>query len=228
MWNDKSLINLLYFSNYSMALAEHTNFILRHPLVIVETFKSKSLVVSRHYPAQPFCLVLVLAFGLGNFLVACICAWHHFLGVRLYSNYTIGRCNWKEYCAWFCQAIWLNLFLLLLSCIVNLISESASQGESCCIIVRDQDLSWGSTAALNCFLPQKCVSRMTKGRSRKRYQSSRKSTNESDHSQTRQGEEIATPPSWSTSPRNGRPEELSDMNPSNPLQTETETKIGND
>jgi hypothetical protein len=69
---------------------------------------------------------------------------------------------------------------------------------------------------------------MTKGRSRKRYQSSRKSTNESDHSQTRQGEEIATPPSWSTSPRNGRPEELSDMNPSNPLQTETETKIGND
>ncbi len=61
--------------------------------MIVETFKSKSLPVSRHYPAQPFCPVLVLAFVLGNFLVACICAWHHFLGVRLYSNYTIGHQN---------------------------------------------------------------------------------------------------------------------------------------
>ncbi len=51
------------------------------------------LTVSRHYPAQPFCLVLVLAFALGNFLVARICTWHHFLGVQLYSNYTIGHYN---------------------------------------------------------------------------------------------------------------------------------------
>jgi hypothetical protein len=51
------------------------------------------LAVSRHYPAQPFCPVLVLAFALGNFLVACICAWNHFLGIRLYSNYTIGHQN---------------------------------------------------------------------------------------------------------------------------------------
>ncbi len=58
-------------------------------LVLVETFKSKTLAVSRHYPAQPFCPVLVLAFALGNFLVARIFVWHHFLGVWLYSNYTI-------------------------------------------------------------------------------------------------------------------------------------------
>jgi hypothetical protein len=73
----------------------------------------------------------------------------------------------KEYCAWFCQAVWLTLLLLLLSCVVNLFSKSASQEEGCCIIVRDQYLSWGSTAALNCFLPQKSFSRMTRGRSRK-------------------------------------------------------------
>jgi hypothetical protein len=51
------------------------------------------LAVSRHYPARPFCLVLVLAFALGNSLVAHVCAWHHFLGVWLYSNYTIGHQN---------------------------------------------------------------------------------------------------------------------------------------
>ncbi len=51
------------------------------------------LAVSRHCPAQPFRPVLVLTFALGNFLVACICTWHHFLGVRLYSNYIIGHQN---------------------------------------------------------------------------------------------------------------------------------------
>ncbi len=52
-----------------------------------------SLAISRHYPAQPFRPVMVLAFVFGNFLVACICAWCHFLGVQLYSNYTIGHWN---------------------------------------------------------------------------------------------------------------------------------------
>ncbi len=93
MWNDKLLINLLYFPNFFMALIEHTNFIWKCPFVIVETFKSKSLTVSRHYPAQPFHLVLVLKFVLGNFLEACICASRHFLVVWLYSNYTIGHQN---------------------------------------------------------------------------------------------------------------------------------------
>ncbi len=92
--------------------------------------------------------------------------------------------------------------------------------------MRDQYSSWGSTVALNCFLPQKSVSRMTRGRSRKRHRSSRKSTDENDHSQTRQGEEIATPPAWFTSPRRERPEEFTEINPSNPPQTEP--GIGND
>ncbi len=42
--------------------------ISRQPLVIVETVKSKSLVVSRDCPAQPFCPDLVLAFAPGHFL----------------------------------------------------------------------------------------------------------------------------------------------------------------
>ncbi len=93
--------------------------------------------------------------------------------------------------------------------------------------MREQYLSWGSTAALNCFLPQKSVTRMTRDRSRKKKRSSRKSSDENDHSQTGQGEEIATPPAWCTSPRRGRPEEFTEMKPSNPLQTE-EPGIGND
>ncbi len=32
----------------------------------------------------------------GNFLVACICVWCHFLGVQLYSNYTIGHQNFER------------------------------------------------------------------------------------------------------------------------------------
>jgi hypothetical protein len=71
---------------------------------------------------------------------------------------------------------------------------------------------------------------MTRGRSRKKKRGSSKSTDENDHSQndhsqTKQGEEIATPPARCKSPRRGRPEELTEMNPSNPLQTQPE--IGN-
>jgi hypothetical protein len=67
---------------------------------------------------------------------------------------------------------------------------------------------------------------MTRGRSRKRHCNSRKSINENDHSQTGQGEEIATPPVQCTSPKRRRPEKVTEMNPSNPLKTEPE--IGND
>ncbi len=63
---------------------------------------------------------------------------------------------------------------------------------------------------------------MTRGRSWKRHWTSRKSTDENDHSQTGQSEEIATPPARRTSPRRG-----TEMNSSNPLQTE-ESGIGND
>ncbi len=55
---------------------------------------------------------------------------------------------------------------------------------------------------------------MTRGRSQKRYQTSRKSTDENVHTQTQQGKEIATPPAWRTSPRRGRPEDFTEMNPS--------------
>jgi hypothetical protein len=67
---------------------------------------------------------------------------------------------------------------------------------------------------------------MIRGRSRKKKHGSSKSTDENDHSQTGQGEEIATPPAQRTSPRRGRPEELTEMNQSNPLQTQP--VIGND
>jgi hypothetical protein len=63
---------------------------------------------------------------------------------------------------------------------------------------------------------------MTRSRSRKRYRTSRKSTDENDHSQTGQGEEIATPLAQRTSPRGG-----TEMSSSNPLQTD-ESGIGND
>jgi hypothetical protein len=67
---------------------------------------------------------------------------------------------------------------------------------------------------------------MTRGRSRKKKCSSRKSSDENDYSQTGQGEEIATPPTARhANPRRGRPEELTEMNPNNPLQTQPE--IGN-
>ncbi len=56
---------------------------------------------------------------------------------------------------------------------------------------------------------------MTRGRSRKRHQSSRNSTDENDNSQTGQGEEIATPPAQHISPRRGRLEDFTVMNPSN-------------
>ena len=67
---------------------------------------------------------------------------------------------------------------------------------------------------------------MTRGRS-KNKKHGRKSTDENDHSQTGKSEEIAATPAQCTSPRRGRPEEFTEMNPSNPLQTE-EPGIGND
>jgi hypothetical protein len=63
---------------------------------------------------------------------------------------------------------------------------------------------------------------MTRGRNRKKHRTPRKSTDENDHSQSGQGEEIATPPAQCTSPRRG-----TDMNSSDHLQTE-ESRIGND
>jgi hypothetical protein len=63
---------------------------------------------------------------------------------------------------------------------------------------------------------------MTIGRSRKKRRTPRKSTDENDHSQSGQGEEIATPLARRASPRRG-----TEMNSSEPLQKE-ESGIGND
>ncbi len=73
MWNDKSLINLLYFPNIFMALTEHTNFIWKHSDVIVETFKSKSILWFKALSCT------TLSPGLG----ACICAWQLFSSLHL-------------------------------------------------------------------------------------------------------------------------------------------------
>ncbi len=56
---------------------------------------------------------------------------------------------------------------------------------------------------------------MARVRSRKRHRSSRKSTDENCHSQTGQGKEIATPPAQHISPRRERPQDFTEMNPSN-------------
>jgi hypothetical protein len=48
---------------FALSLTDNTFVILKHPVVMVETFKVKVyLAVSRHFPAQPFCPVLVLEF----------------------------------------------------------------------------------------------------------------------------------------------------------------------
>jgi hypothetical protein len=91
-------ISSIFFisQTFFLALTEDTNFIWKLSDVIIDNwdiYVKVYLAVSRQDPAQPFHLVLVLAFVLGNFLVSHICTWHHFLGVWLHSNYTIGHQN---------------------------------------------------------------------------------------------------------------------------------------
>ncbi len=98
VWCEMTNLSGTFFisQTFALLLTDNTFVIWKHPVVIVETFKVKVyLAISRHFPAHPFarswCLHL-----LGNFLVACICTWHHFLGVRLYSNYNIGCQKFKR------------------------------------------------------------------------------------------------------------------------------------
>ncbi len=56
---------------------------------------------------------------LSNFLVACICAWRHFLGVHLYSNYNIGPQNFERV-----------LCLILLSHLVESLSSAILRCQS--------------------------------------------------------------------------------------------------
>ena len=213
MWNDKSLSHLLYFPNFCSVIGRQHLCHLKTPCCDSWDIQGQSL--SRGFKAfsctTPFarswCSHL-----LGNFLVACICAWHHFLWVRLLcSNYNIGCQNFERVlCLILPSSLVESVLFAILHC-QSYLQECVSR-RGLLHNMRDQYLSWGSTAALNCFLTQKSVSRMTRGRSRKKYRTLRKSTDENDHSQSGQGEEIATPPAWRTSPRRGI-----EMNSSNPL-----------
>ncbi len=85
-----NLIYLLYLPNFYMALTEHTNFIWKQPSVSWDiqvkvpcSFKALSCTTLLPGLGAHICAWQLLA--------ACICAWRHFLGVRLYSNYTIGH-----------------------------------------------------------------------------------------------------------------------------------------
>ncbi len=65
-WCEKANLSATFFisQTFPLSLTEHTKFIWKHLVVIVETCKVKVyLTVSRHYPAQPFHPVLVLAFA---------------------------------------------------------------------------------------------------------------------------------------------------------------------
>jgi hypothetical protein len=67
---------------------------------------------------------------------------------------------------------------------------------------------------------------MTRGRSRKKKRGSSKKTDENDHFQTGQGEEIGTPPARCTSPRRWKPKKFTEMIQSNTLKTEPEIGTG--
>ncbi len=166
IWNHKSLSNLLYFPNFCSVIdRQHFSHLKTS---CCDSWDIQDQILSHSFKA--FSCTNLFAWSwcshlLGNILVACICTWCHFLGVWLYSNSTIGRQNFERVlCLILPSRLVKSVYLLY--CIVNLISKSASQGEGCCIIMRDQYSSWGITAALNCFLTQKSVSRMTRGRSR--------------------------------------------------------------
>jgi hypothetical protein len=102
---------------FPLSLTEHTKFIGKHSVVIVETFKVKVyLLVSRLILHNLFAWSWWLHL-LGNFLVSSICTWCHFLGVQLYSNYTIGCQNFER------------VLCLILSCCL---AESVSSDSILC------------------------------------------------------------------------------------------------
>ncbi len=65
-WCEMTNFSATFFisQTFALSLTDNTMVIWKLSVVIVETFKVKIyLVVLRHFPAQPFCLVLVLAFA---------------------------------------------------------------------------------------------------------------------------------------------------------------------
>ncbi len=120
MWNDKSLSNLLYFPNFSSVIDRTHQIYLKTPCCDSWDIQGQSL--SRGVKAfscttlfsRSWCLHLP-----GNFLVACICTWRHFLGVQLYSNSTICRQNFERV-----------LCLILPSCLVESVPFSILRCQS--------------------------------------------------------------------------------------------------
>ncbi len=65
-WCEMTNLSATFFisQTFALSLTDNTFVIWKHPVVMVETFKVKVyLALSRHFPAQPFCPVLVLAFA---------------------------------------------------------------------------------------------------------------------------------------------------------------------
>ncbi len=99
----------------------------KHPVVIVETFKVKVyLTVSRHFPAQPFCSVLVLAFAWQLFSSLHL-RMAPFLGRTLYSNSNIGHQNHGFFFVYYLQL----LFSLLNNPLFAPPHHSGAQEPSC-------------------------------------------------------------------------------------------------
>ncbi len=93
-WCEMAYLSATFFisQTFPLPLTEHTKFIWKHPVVIVETFKVKIyLAVSRHYPAQPFCPVLVLAFAWQLFRTS-----HLRLAPFLGSSIVLQSHNWSK------------------------------------------------------------------------------------------------------------------------------------
>ncbi len=92
-WCEMTNISSTFFisQTFPLSLTEQTKFIWKHPVVIVETFNVKVyLAVSSHYPAQPFCPVLVLAFAW-----QCFSSLHLRLAPFLGSLIVLQLYNWS-------------------------------------------------------------------------------------------------------------------------------------
>ncbi len=80
--------NFFISQTFALSLTDNTFVILKTPCS--DSWDIQDIFLHNPF-ARSWCLHL-----LGNFLVACICAWRHFLGVWLYSNYNIGHQNFER------------------------------------------------------------------------------------------------------------------------------------
>ncbi len=125
-WCEMTNLSATFFisKTFPLSLTEHTKSIWKHPVVIVETFKVKVyLVVSRHYPAQPFCLVLVLAFAwqlfsslhlrLVPFLGSSIVLQLHNWSSKFWKSTVLDSAKLFGWISFFCFYLGLSIFSLI-------------------------------------------------------------------------------------------------------------------